>query len=150
MIPCREDRSHELIISHSYRGKDGFKRKDHLVQHMRNYHKMEDYAPINGVCRESYCYFRYIALDGLAKHMLETHHSSPYVCREPNCDRVGMNGFENVKDLKAHEKDTHVSEFQCTQSTCDRIGNNGWKRKRDMVKHLQKAHGISVDAQNIK
>ena len=138
------------MIPHRYRGTRGFKRKDHLVQHMRNYHRMEDYTPINGVCRERGCHFRYITLGSLTEHMLEVHHSLTYVCREANCDRVGMNGFENDKDLKSHVKSDHISAYQCTQSGCDRIGSNGWKRKRDMVKHIEKVHGVSVDPQNIR
>ncbi|KAG4410915.1 hypothetical protein IFR04_015946 [Cadophora malorum] len=89
-------------------------------------------------------------MDGLTTHMLEAHHSLPYVCREPNCDRVGMNGLENNKGLKAHCKNDHISPYQCTQSGCDRIGNKGWQRKIEMIKHLQKAHGVSVDAQTIE
>lgn len=139
----------KLMVLRSYRGNGGFKRKDHLVQHMRNYHRMENDAPINGLCGERRCWFSYTSLDGLQKHMLEAHQSSPYVCREPNCDRVGMNGFENKKDLKAHGKNDHISPYQCTQSGCDRVGNKGWKRKRDMIKHIEKVHGVSVDAQTI-
>ncbi|CAG8958115.1 hypothetical protein HYFRA_00000461 [Hymenoscyphus fraxineus] len=129
----------------TYRGSNGFKRKDHLVQHMRNYHRMEDYAFVKGYCLERSCYFRYTCSSDLTAHMLEAHHSSAYVCDKPNCDRVGMNGFENKKDLNSHLKKDHISEFQCTHPGCDRIGSNGWKRQRDMVKHMEKVHGRSVD-----
>ncbi|KAH8743862.1 hypothetical protein F5882DRAFT_313340 [Hyaloscypha sp. PMI_1271] len=150
LIHKRKTTTYPCAHCRTYRGTRGFKRKDHLVQHMRNYHRMEDYTPINGVCRERGCHFRYITLGSLTEHMLEVHHSLTYVCREANCDRVGMNGFENDKDLKSHVKSDHISAYQCTQSGCDRIGSNGWKRKRDMVKHIEKVHGVSVDPQNIR
>lgn len=81
--------------------------------------------------------------------MREVHQSLIYVCLNVNCDRVGMNGFENDKDLRSHAKKDHISEYQCKQPGCDRVGSNGWKRKRDMVKHIEKVHGVSFDAQNI-
>ncbi|CAG8972204.1 hypothetical protein HYALB_00010983 [Hymenoscyphus albidus] len=127
----------------TYRGSNGFKRKDHLIQHMRNYHRMEDYASVRGRC--AICWvFKYTSSSGLTDHMLDAHHSSTYVCYKPDCDRVGMNGFENKKDLNSHLKNDHISEFQCQHPGCDRIGSNGWRRRRDMVRHIEKVHGSGV------
>lgn len=122
----------------SYRGKNGFRRKDHLRQHIRKYHRMEDYE-LSGLCQE--CYFTYTSLEELADHMLQKHQSSAYLCIGKGCDRTGMNGFASGKELKAHVREDHSSTFQCSFLGCDRIGTKGWIRERDMDKHMEKKHG---------
>jgi general transcription factor IIIA len=82
-------------------------------------------------------------LDELANHKQTQHNSAAYVCEMENCDRIGMNGFENVKAMKLHLKKDHPSPFQCERPGCDRVGKKGWMRERDMVKHMKKVHEIS-------
>lgn len=137
----------------NYRGSNGFKRKDHLRQHIRNYHHIEDAGNQSGsshfACRDKACKydnggaFALKTLEQLTDHMVQSHGSSPYVCQDKSCDRVLMNGFETDKLLKLHLKKDHPSAFQCSYPGCDRVGTKGWIRERDMVKHMKKVHGIT-------
>ncbi|KAH6680294.1 hypothetical protein B0J14DRAFT_578303 [Halenospora varia] len=137
---------HSCPHCRKYRGENGFKRKDHLRQHIRNYHHIDDFSPDRRLlqCKEDSCDWplnRSDILETLTEHMLLKHQSSAFVCKHEGCDRVGMNGFDQNKLLSEHQKKEHPSPFQCAHPGCERIGNNGWKRQRDMVKHMQKFHG---------
>ncbi|KAN0119341.1 hypothetical protein V8E51_001549 [Hyaloscypha variabilis] len=102
-----------------YRGENGFKRKDHLRQHIRNYH--------------------HIDVDGDQAMVSDPiMHSCPF----EGCDKTGFNAFDNVKLLKVHLKKDHPSPYQCSYPGCHRIGTNGWMRERDMVKHMKKDHDV--------
>ncbi|TGO52675.1 hypothetical protein BCON_0137g00150 [Botryotinia convoluta] len=140
----------------TYRGSNGFKRKDHLRQHIRNYHEIE----INhtGSIHESPFLCKHIScqdyvtmsnqdlrsLDDLTQHMLAEHNSSAFICDKMSCDRVGLNGFDTKKLLQDHIKKEHPSPFQCTHPGCDRVGSKGWLRERDQKKHMFQKHGISI------
>ncbi|KAF5876979.1 putative zinc finger x-linked protein [Botrytis fragariae] len=140
----------------TYRGNNGFKRKDHLRQHIRNYHKIESnyIGPLSSspfLCENDNCqdYARYRiqnlrSLDDLIQHMLTEHNSSVFICDKMSCDRVGLNGFDTKKLLQDHIKKEHPSPFQCTHPGCDRVGSKGWFRERDQKKHMFQKHGISV------
>ena len=138
-----------LTWSSSYRGNNGFKRKDHLKQHIRNYHRIETEEKLIHACEYDDCKDSYGSLkvftvfEQFANHMLDAHNSSAYVCQFDGCDRVGLNGFENDKLRKLHLKKEHPSPFQCQHPGCDRVGKKGWMRERDMVKHMKNAHGIN-------
>ncbi|RAL65918.1 hypothetical protein DID88_005580 [Monilinia fructigena] len=140
----------------TYRGNNGFKRKDHLRQHISNYHKIETINYIGDIqlspfgCKQAGC-ASYAArktqnlrsLDELTQHMLNQHNSSAFICDKESCDRVGLNGFDTKKLLQAHIKKDHPSPFQCTHPGCDRVGSKGWLRERDQIKHMLQKHGIS-------
>ncbi|THV52261.1 hypothetical protein BGAL_0084g00210 [Botrytis galanthina] len=140
----------------TYRGNNGFKRKDHLRQHIRNYHKIESnyIGPIYSSpfrCKHGNCWgfgtmYRQDlrSLDDLTQHMLVEHNSSAFICDEASCDRVGLNGFDTKKLFQDHIKKEHPSPFQCTHPGCDRVGSKGWLRERDQKKHMFQKHGISV------
>ena len=100
---------------HRYRGSNGFKRKDHLRQHVRNYHHIGLDEPVQGS-------------------------PSAYPCDFEGCDKVGPNAFETEKLLKNHLRKDHPSPFQCSHPGCDRVGTNGWFRVRDMVRHVRQKH----------
>ncbi|KAM3076443.1 hypothetical protein ACMFMG_007259 [Clarireedia jacksonii] len=133
-----------------YRGNNGFKRKDHLRQHISGYHKIEaphvgDIGNSRFRCRLQVCRWKYReqnlrSLDDLTEHMRTQHNSSAYVCDKPSCERVGQNGFGTKKDLQAHIKKDHPSPFQCPHPGCGRVGSNGWLREKDMKKHIAKFH----------
>jgi general transcription factor IIIA len=108
-----------LICSDRYRGSNGFKSKDHLRQHIRNYHHIDAEAH-----------------DSLADD--SARHSRPF----EGCDKTGVNRFETEKLMKIHFKKEHPSPYQCSFPGCDRVDTKGWMRERDMVKHTKKVHEI--------
>ncbi|KAF7952022.1 uncharacterized protein EAE97_001519 [Botrytis byssoidea] len=150
-VPC-----HPCPHCSTYRGNDGFKRKDHLRQHIRNYHKIETNYTGNiygspFLCKHANCQDYGMpksqnlrSLDDLTQHMLVEHNSSAFICDKMSCDRVGLNGFDTKKLLQDHIKKDHPSPFQCTHPGCDRVGSKGWLREKDQKKHMLQKHGISV------
>jgi len=102
-----------------YRGNNGFKRKDHLRQHIRNYHHIDADAQDPN-----------------------TDDSVGHSCPFEGCDKIGLNGFETEKLMKVHLKKEHPSPYQCSYPGCDRVGTKGWMRERDMAKHMKKAHDV--------
>ncbi|TEY67138.1 hypothetical protein BOTCAL_0129g00100 [Botryotinia calthae] len=140
----------------TYRGNNGFKRKDHLRQHITNFHKIEPNhigwigsSPFR--CKHFNCQGYNVmirqnlrSLDDLTQHMLTEHNSSAFTCDKMSCDRVGLNGFDTKKLLQDHIKKEHPSPFQCTHPGCDQVGSEGWLREKDQKKHMLKKHGISV------
>ncbi|TGO52991.1 hypothetical protein BOTNAR_0307g00080 [Botryotinia narcissicola] len=145
-----------LINTSRYRGNNGFKRKDHLVQHITGYHnKQINYiGPISASpfrCKHVNCQGYGMqksqnlrSLDDLTQHMLVEHNSSAFICYKASCDRVGRNGFDTKKLFEDHIKKDHPSPFQCTHPVCDRVGSKGWLREKDQKKHMLQKHGISV------
>ncbi|ESZ92402.1 hypothetical protein SBOR_7210 [Sclerotinia borealis F-4128] len=148
---------HPCLHCRTYRGNNGFKRKDHLRQHIRNYHKIDmefhtgdiQLSPFR--CRQTGCDDYHVAqkqhlrsLDDLTQHMRNEHNASAFICPKQSCDRVGLNGFDTKKLLDVHIKNDHPSPFQCTHPGCARVGSKGWLRQRDQIKHMSQKHGISV------
>ncbi|KAF2503001.1 hypothetical protein BU16DRAFT_26265 [Lophium mytilinum] len=112
-FPCPHCRKH--------RGANGFKRKDHLTQHLRNYHNMEKKPSA------SPWYGRSCPRKGCPDY------------RSPA--RWWDYAFDKVSDFTKHMKRVHdESPFPCTEPSCDRVGGKGYFRRRDLVKHQQKEH----------
>ncbi|KAF2817265.1 uncharacterized protein BDZ99DRAFT_12180 [Mytilinidion resinicola] len=112
-FPCFYCRKH--------RGANGFKRKDHLMQHLRNYHNME--KGTSNVFGGRSCPY-----EGCPEY------------KSPS-SFLSANSFRKVSDYTKHMKKVHdESEFSCAEPGCDRIGGKGYSRRRDLVKHQQKEH----------
>ncbi|KAF2796329.1 hypothetical protein K505DRAFT_359368 [Melanomma pulvis-pyrius CBS 109.77] len=106
-----------------YRGSNGFKRKDHLTQHLRGYHHIgerENASPILGyACTQNGCPMYNAGLtywgselafkkrSDLIEHMKTVHDTSKYPCPEPGCDRVAGRGYFRPADLRFHLKKVH-------------------------------------------
>ncbi|KAI1561384.1 hypothetical protein PtrEW4_010634, partial [Pyrenophora tritici-repentis] len=100
-----------------YRGKNGFKRRDHLAQHVRNYHHIEDDGGSQGwqlICEKEGCskskpasanspeteLFKFSGKRN--KHIRTVHDHSYYQCPQPGCNRVNGKGYFVASALKAH------------------------------------------------
>jgi uncharacterized Zn-finger protein len=108
-----------------YRGTNGFKRKDHLTQHLRGYHHIgegeakKEIYPYRYSCEKVDCPEYTINLyscdprrpfsckSELMKHMKTVHNASVFPCPEPNCDRVEAKGYFRPADLRNHLKKVH-------------------------------------------
>ncbi|KAI1127068.1 hypothetical protein F5Y10DRAFT_201285 [Nemania abortiva] len=120
-----------------YQDKSAFKRKDHLVQHLRCIHGYDDdklatlYPPRQSrrfqipVCHFQSCeYYRSPAFGDLpigeqeknrpfdkqshyTTHMKLEHDWSPYTCKVPGCDKIGRKGFFSATSFGKHCKDKH-------------------------------------------
>ncbi|CAN9226618.1 unnamed protein product [Alternaria alternata] len=108
-----------------YRGNNGFKRSDHLTQHIRNYHHIEDEKN-----KENRLYDRkWCPKEGCIKSAGAQRFSAG-------------NAFPSSKEWINHMRTDHdESEYSCPQPGCDRINGKGYFRSTDLRVHLRKVHG---------
>ena len=126
--PCQYCRRH--------RGANGFRRRDHLLQHIRNYHHHE-------------------GGDDSAKASASRLKFYFPVCSHPECPQYRDESFKTLP-RSAQEKDKpfltqgaytkHMREehnecaFPCDVQGCDRVGRRGYFREKDMIKHRRESH----------
>ena len=110
-----------------YRGKQGFKRRDHLTQHLRNFHMVND-EDLSGRSR----------VQGAS-------------CPHEECSEFRrkldteidpkLHAFDKLSKLTQHLKKVHdESKFPCSVIGCDRVGGKGYMREKDLTKHMEKEH----------
>lgn len=125
-----------------YKGKFGFKRKDHLTQHLRGYHHIgEDEVSRNTgrSCTHPDChsYRGIVCSDGYSFWRIGQGYSSG----------PEEHAFAKASEWMKHMRSEHnESLFPCPVPGCDRVGGKGWFRERDMVKHVAKVHPDSGPA----
>lgn len=119
--------------------KKGFKRKDHLVQHLRHFHRLQDAQiatqfPTPKTFKNTIpvCHFRcdysrgdrftaqplelqaknapFAKKSDYTEHMRKVHKWSPYPCTIPLCNKVDKNGYFNEKALQKHTLEKHPDE----------------------------------------
>ena len=112
-----------------HRGNNGFKRQEHLTQHLRNYHHMKvERNPFRGewpVCTHLGCpQYRgpdfhklnwvqrgdekpFASQAEFTDHMRAVHDESKFPCDIPHCHRVGGKGYFREKDLINHRRTMH-------------------------------------------
>ncbi|KAI1313206.1 hypothetical protein F5Y03DRAFT_338402 [Xylaria venustula] len=121
----------------AYHGKNGFRRKDHLVQHLRFFHKYKDgeLATISrprqtqmlnvSVCPFQSCeYYRdtefkdwgisrqeknrpFDKQSDYTRHMKQEHDWSPYPCKVLGCSKTDGKGFFSFTAFEKHYKEKH-------------------------------------------
>lgn len=112
-----------------YDGKNAFSRRDHLAQHLRRVHKIEDSpSPSTAgrgrtakkalLCPHDQCTFHPNGIVDNSRWFFETkgeltnhcryyHNESPFPCRQEGCVKIGGQGFFREKDLVKHERNCH-------------------------------------------
>ncbi|KAI0007955.1 hypothetical protein F4779DRAFT_589272 [Xylariaceae sp. FL0662B] len=121
-----------------HRGKHGFRRRDHLVQHLRGYHKF-DAEEIDKACPKE----------------RKVQPRDVLVCPHPGCEfhrgeefrllnrfeQSAQRPFTKQSDYSKHMKDVHKeTPFPCHVAECDRVGSKGFMREKDLMKHLAAKH----------
>ncbi|KAF2093255.1 hypothetical protein NA57DRAFT_23935, partial [Rhizodiscina lignyota] len=116
-----------------YRGNNGFKRRDHLTQHLRNYHHIDVDE------REGHV----DSWDGT--RIVDTSRCPLAGCPQYREQRLHWQDepiFPKRRDYTEHMKKVHnESPFPCPEPGCDRIDGRGYFRKVDLIKHQKKEHG---------
>ncbi|KAI2624658.1 hypothetical protein GGS26DRAFT_206714 [Hypomontagnella submonticulosa] len=121
-------------ICKRYRGNQAFRRRDHLLQHLRGYHK---YEPEIRRARP-----RKIKLSNCRS------------CSDPGCEsyrdkawrtRHHNRGthwpFRKQSDYDKHVKGVHkLTPFPCPVAECERVGAKGYVAASGLVKHLANQH----------
>ncbi|KAI8944083.1 hypothetical protein F4801DRAFT_585799 [Xylaria longipes] len=130
--PTNAEQLHPCPDCPSYQGKTGFKRKDHLIQHLRGLHNWDDnqlailFPPRQTrrlqipVCHFPECdYYRDPSFKDMdireqeenrpfgrqsdyTNHMKREHNWSPYPCKVTGCSKVNGTGFFRTTTLKRH------------------------------------------------
>jgi hypothetical protein len=108
-----------------YQGSRGFKRQDHLTQHLRNYHHIGE-DDVQGLHYGR----RWCPKQGCPKA------KPPSVfLHQPVAFASSKEGIEHMRKVHNH------SNFHCPQPGCDRVNGKGYFRKADLRTHLRKVHG---------
>ncbi|KAH8157697.1 hypothetical protein CIB48_g10544 [Xylaria polymorpha] len=135
----------------AYQGKNGFKRPDHLKQHLRVFHKWDNdqlatlFPPRKTrilkipVCHFPECdYYRGPGFEDMGvrereenrpfdtqshytDHMKREHDWSPYPCKVTGCNKVNGSGFFSATTLERHYKEKHAGCAMPTPKAQDRI-----------------------------
>lgn len=106
-----------------YQDENGFIRRDHLTQHLRNFHRIGEpqMSGKNRCCPHRSCpmyrerlYQGTDVNDGPFRtsseyiaHMRTIHDESPLPCPVPGCTRVGGRGYFRESDLLRHQRNCH-------------------------------------------
>jgi len=133
--PCRYCKRH--------RGPDGFKRRDHLLQHIRNYHHHEQDAA-NTISPLKY-YFPTCPRRDCPHYRDESFPKLPRSAQEQN------KPFNSQAAYTKHMRDEHNQcTFPCDVAGCDRVGRRGYFREKDLLKHRKNQHPDALQYQITK
>ena len=120
-----------------HRGKNGFRRRDHLLQHIRGYHKLDS---------DNFL---------LDLNPRQTKQHEVIFCRHPSCEyhrddtfrklpwhsQLENRPFRNKSEHTKHLKDVHgETAFPCNVPGCERVGSKGYSREKDLINHRVKTH----------
>ncbi|KAK1506138.1 hypothetical protein CTAM01_03473 [Colletotrichum tamarilloi] len=129
-FPCQFCKSH--------RGENGFRRRDHLRQHVRGYHRFE--------------------AEGKNEDIMPSRrgkYQTPPVCHFADCphhrnenfktlsreEQTRSKPFETQSEYTKHMKNAHdFTAFPCTVRGCSKTGAKGYAREKDLIKHRKKDH----------
>ncbi|RYP09170.1 hypothetical protein DL764_001441 [Monosporascus ibericus] len=116
----------------------GIDSKDHLVQHLEHYHKL-DLEEIEKACpkwkRQRENDFLVCPRQGCDAHRDDAFRSLPW------SQQVQSKPFKSRGDYGKHMKEVHKeTPFPCTVAECDRVGAKGYMREKDLIKHLSNKH----------
>ncbi|MCJ1430734.1 hypothetical protein MMC27_000084 [Xylographa pallens] len=125
-----EGAKHPCTLCRLYRGDDAFKRKDHLTQHLRGFHKIDVRTSaifrFSEYCRYSECPQHRMALSYPGESWVDRHKNAP---------------FTSQAAYTQHLREVHdESPFPCDVAHCPRTGAKGYSRRGDMLKHRKRDH----------
>lgn len=107
------------------RRRKAFRRRDHLIQHIRGYHRLNAEELLAGL--------------DLRKTPV-TIPSCPHKDCE-NSDAASGSAFEKRSDYTKHMKDVHdKAAFPCPYPGCDRVRGNGYVQEKALIKHYKAKH----------
>ncbi|KAF0328140.1 amp-binding enzyme protein [Colletotrichum asianum] len=121
-----------------HRGNNGFKRRDHLVQHIRGYHKFEAEEKLGDILPSR-----------------RGKYGIPPVCPYPGCEfhrgdffkdlsaeeQRSTKPFSTQAEYTKHMKEAHdFTPFPCNVAGCIKTGKKGYSREKDLINHRKKEH----------
>ncbi|KAI0100716.1 hypothetical protein F4776DRAFT_518051 [Hypoxylon sp. NC0597] len=125
-----------------HRGKHGFRRQDHLVQHLSGYHKFDE-DEIGKVCP---------LVSPVWPDYLACPHPGCEFYRGKGFNRLGWNEqkkqgpFQKRSNYSKHLKDVHnVAPFPCPVPGCERVEAKGYMSDNGLKKHLAREHPNALE-----
>ncbi|KAI0802325.1 hypothetical protein GGR55DRAFT_454953 [Xylaria sp. FL0064] len=134
----KESAKYPCTFCRRHRGKTAFRRRDHLVQHLKGYHKMEPEEINNISPPTSRVQSRQILSCPVGD--CEAYRDGAFKAL-PWRTQVEGRPFQKQSDYNKHMRDVHKeSAFSCPVGSCDRVGAKGYMREKDLIKHLAEKH----------
>jgi hypothetical protein len=133
-----DEPKHPCKYCKRHRGPQGFKRLDHLMQHIRNYHHHDTNDGLDGgetsrswttynfpVCTHSDC----------PQYRDESFKRLPRAIQKQN------KPFDSQSAYAKHMREEHNdSTFPCDVLGCQRVGRKGYFREKDLLRHRSEQH----------
>jgi hypothetical protein len=128
--PCKYCKRH--------RGAEGFRRLDHLNQHIRNYHHHEiDDEPTEEKARSSRLKYYF----PICPHLGCPQYRDGSFKELPHRIQAQQKPFESQSAYTKHMREVHNEcTFPCDVPGCDRVGRRGYFREKDLLKHRRDQH----------
>ncbi|KAI0518534.1 hypothetical protein F5B22DRAFT_599595 [Xylaria bambusicola] len=134
----KESAQYHCPFCKRYRGKQAFRRKDHLVQHLKGYHKtdseeIDNIAPLER--RSESRQLLSCPYNDCAAYRDDSFRALPWK------EQFEGRPFQKQSEYNEHMRKVHGdSAFPCPVDGCDRVGTKGYMREKDLIKHLAKMH----------
>jgi hypothetical protein len=126
----KDAKRHPCKYCKKHRGSNGFKRKDHLTQHLRNYPHIGEQNVMGNLDTRGACHHEDCEYFVLRRPI------GQYLPREKWT-------FKTSAEWVTHMRVVHdESEFPCPMAGCGRVRGKGYFRKADLRAHLRKVHEI--------
>ncbi|CAI0646806.1 unnamed protein product [Colletotrichum noveboracense] len=121
-----------------HRGKNGFKRRDHLVQHIRGYHKFEAEEKLGDILPSRRG--QYIVPPVCSYSGCEFHRGDSF--RDLSAEEQRLTKpFSTQAEYTKHMKEAHdFTPFPCNVAGCIKTGKKGYSREKDLINHRKKEH----------
>ncbi|KAG7047855.1 AMP-binding enzyme [Colletotrichum scovillei] len=122
----------------SHRGENGFRRRDHLLQHVRGYHKFEAEGKIENIIPSRRGKYQTPPVCHFADCLHYRDDNFETLSRE---EQNRSKPFESQSEYTKHMKNAHdFTHYPCTVRGCSKIGAKGYAREKDLIKHRKKDH----------
>ncbi|KAE9375842.1 hypothetical protein N431DRAFT_403854 [Stipitochalara longipes BDJ] len=130
-----EDPKHPCKYCKLHRGPNGFRRLDHLKQHIRNYHHLEMDDEIAGASS------RLKFVIPVCPHPECPQYRNEAFKQLPRKSQVEAKPFNSQFAYTKHMRDEHNEcTFPCDVSGCARTGRRGYFREKDLLNHRRQEH----------
>jgi hypothetical protein len=133
------DPKYPCIYCRRHRGAEGFRRKDHLTQHIRNYHHHEVDEPVTGLPSKPKSRLRYSF--PVCPHLGCPHYRDEAFKQLPRSVQQETKPFSSMSVYTKHMREEHDEcSFPCDVSGCNRVGWRGYFREKDLMRHRKEQH----------
>lgn len=121
-----------------HRGSHGFRRRDHLVQHLRGYHKFDD-EEVGKACPKTKS-LRILQIATCPHRGCEFFRDDSFK-KLAWSEQMLQKPFPNQGAFSKHLKEVHnQTPFPCDFEGCDKVGAKGYVREKDLMKHRVAKH----------